>query len=226
MGRKSDSRRRAAGVKALAALLVLSFTFSASCAFLPGYTSSADIAAENLAIAEGYAGLSKHDKAELYYKKASRVREFRNAGNWGLARTYALTGNWKEAIPLLEGLYAQDNSNVLIKKAYAYALVAGGASDKGLELYASLKEKSPDDPQSAVNYVEALTLAGKWQEALDASSAIRDKFPEAGETSRLDTLEEKCKAALNPAAADGAGTVEPAAGDQKSAPESAPTANP
>lgn len=180
------------------AILFSGAAILASCALIPGYTSASDVAAENLAIADGYAGLSKYDKAAQYYKKAERVKVYRNAARWGLARSRAMTGDWAAAAELLEGLHRQDSTNRLVSEAYAYALVKNGSTDEGLSLYSSIRASSPDDADAAVNYAEALSLAGKWEDALSAINEIREKFPDADALARLDGIEKKCEEALNP----------------------------
>ena len=111
----------------LAVVLLSCVASVSSCALMPGYSSAADIAAENLAIADGYAGLSNFDKAASYYQKAARVKSYRNAAQWGLARSSAMLGDWDTAVTLLEGLLRQDGANRLVKEAFAYALVKKGA---------------------------------------------------------------------------------------------------
>jgi len=70
--------------------------FLASCASTGGMTIPADTAAGYLEIADGYAGISKYDKAIPFYRKAAGNPDYANAASYGLARAYALTGKWTD----------------------------------------------------------------------------------------------------------------------------------
>ncbi len=203
------ARVAASGGGLLLAFALLSCVASvSSCALMPGYSSAADIAAENLAIADGYAGLSNFDKAAFYYKKAARVKAYRNAAQWGLARSSAMSGDWDTAVTLLEGLLRQDGANRLVKEAFAYALVKKGDTERGLALYKAITEEDPENATAAVNYAEALCIAGKWEESLSAAKDARERFPEAGALSRLDAIESKCETELGIAQPAPAGEAE------------------
>lgn len=183
--RKSALKGRAGGILLLASLWGL-----ASCALVPGYTPRSVLAAENLAVAEGYAELSNYPKAQEYYRKAARSKDYRNAAEWGLARSLALSGDFTSALPLLEGLLKRDSQNRMLLEARAYALVALERTEDGLAAYGELRESYPDDPEAAVDYVAALTLAKRWDDALGLATQVRERFPDAEALSRLERLEE------------------------------------
>lgn len=178
-----------AGRVGIALLLAAHWSLS-SCALLPGYTPSAVLAAENLAVADGYAELSKFSKAQEYYRKAARSKAYRNAAEWGLARSLALSGDFASALPVLEGLLERDGKNRMLLEARAYALVMLSRADDGLAAYDKLRSDFPDDPEAAADYVAALVLAERWDEALEESERVRERFPDSDALSRLDKLDE------------------------------------
>lgn len=169
-----------------------------------------DIAAEYYAIAEGYAGTSKYDKAISYYEKAARYKNFANAAHYGLARVYALSGKWDESCALLDGLYAQDPANEMIATAYAFALASEGRSVKALGLYEAIYGAHGDDPQAGRNYAEILVLVQRYQDALDLIAELKKKFPDADAMKGIDDLAKKAEAALNPAESTGETAADPA----------------
>lgn len=179
-------------------LALFALVIASSCALMPGYTSAEELAAENLAIADGYAGLEKYGKAIDYYRKASRSPKYRNAADWGLARSLSLSGDWEAALPILERLHGQDRENRLIAEAYAYALISSGKLDEGLDAYRSVYDRDRDNPEAAVNYVEALAISERWDSVLSEAAVVRSAFPENENLARLDALEEKARTALAP----------------------------
>jgi thioredoxin-like negative regulator of GroEL len=183
------------------------------------FGSDKDIAAEYYAIAEGYTGTSKYDKAIDYYEKAARYKNFANAAHYGLARVYALSGKWDESCALLDELYAQDNANEMITTAYAFALASEGRSVKALGLYEAIWKAHADDPQAGRNYAEILVLVQRYQDALDLIDELKKKFPDADAMKGIDELAKKAEAALNPAESTDGTATDPAATDGKAAPD-------
>ncbi len=177
---------------------VVAAAILSSCALSPAYTPYSDMAAENLSIADGYFDIGQYDKATTYYKKAQRAGKYRNAADWGLARVAARKGDWPLAVSLLERLHSMDAKNFMVTEAYAYALIASGNAERGVGLYESLAKERNDSPEAAVNYAEALVLAGKWEDALAAAAEARKAFPDGDSLSRLDAVEEKARAAHAP----------------------------
>lgn len=178
--------------------LIGSFLLITSCAVFRGSLAYRDIAAEYYNIAEGYAGLSKYDKAILYYQKASLQKEFRNAAEYGMGRMYALSGKWHEACDVFSGLYKKDPDNELIASAYAYALASDGKKEQALEMYAALYRKHPDDPQVMRNYAEMQVVSGKYAEALETVESLKVKFPDSDALKGIDALEKKANDGLSP----------------------------
>jgi predicted Zn-dependent protease len=165
------------------------------------FGSDKDIAAEHYAIAEGYAGNAKYDKAIEYYQKAARYKKFENAANYGLTRVYALSGKWEESCALLEALHAQDPDNTMITSSYAFVLASEGRSVKAMDLYERVYHASEDDPQAGRNYAEILVIVQRYQDALDVIAELKEKFPDADAMKGIDDLEKKATAGLNPAKA-------------------------
>lgn len=187
------------------ALVAAALVAVSACATPGGSNRDADIAAEYYAIAEGYAGLSKYDKAAEYYRKAARRKEYANAASYGLARAYALSGKWTDARDTLAPLYAQDTGNRMLSSAYAFALASSGETKKAVELYSELWRAVPDDPQTGRNYAEILFVAGSYGDALALAEDLQKRFPDVDALKGLDDLVKKAKDKL--AAPEPAGSV-------------------
>lgn len=184
--------------KTVLPLIVVMLFVSTSCAVLGGSAGRRDIAAEYYAVAEGYAGISKYDKAIEYYRKAALRKEFANAANYGLGRMYALSGKWSEACEQFSPLYKAEPSNGLIASAYAFALASNGQKDEALAVYELVYQNSADDPVAARNYAGMLVLTGKYTEALVEIAALKKNFPDSDAVKGIDELEKKAQQGLNP----------------------------
>ena len=175
-------------------LIILASCSLIACSMLPQAK-----AAEYYELAEGYADLSKYDKAINYYKKAGQRKEYVNASNYGLARMYAFSAKWDEASKLFSDLYKQDPESTMIASAYAYSLASSGQYDKALSLYDSLYQKNNDDPVLARNYAEMLFISKKYEETLAQITLMKEKFPDTDALKGIDALEKKVNDAINPA---------------------------
>jgi predicted Zn-dependent protease len=175
--------------------LLLSFFLLQSCA---SASTSKEMAGEYYSLAEGYTETGKYGKAVALYKKAALRKEYRNAADFGLARAYALDGNWAGASSLLERLHKADPGNVLVTTAYAYALVSSGDVGRSLALYKALYDQNPEDSVCARNYAELLFLAGKYDETAAQIAVIKEKFIDTEGAKGLDSLEKKLATALAP----------------------------
>ncbi len=154
---------------------------------------------EYFAIAEGYAGLSKYEKALDYYRKANKSRQLENASQYGIGRMHALLGNWEDAVATFAKLYAKDPDNGIIAFAYAYSLAARGEADQAVEVYRKLYETDRENLKYARDYAEILVIAGRYREGLDQIGVIKEKFPDSDAVKDIDALEKKANEGLNPA---------------------------
>lgn len=160
--------------------------------------SSKEMAGEYYALAEGYVETAKYDKAIPYYKKAAQRKEYKNAAEFGLARAYALSGNWDDSYALLARLHGIDPDNTLIGTAYAYALVNVNRIDEALSLYASLCAARSDDSVLSRNYSELLFVAGRYEETGYEIAWIKSQFPDSDGSKDIASLEKKLETALAP----------------------------
>lgn len=160
--------------------------------------SSKEMAGEYYALAEGYVETAKYDKAIPYYKKAAQRKEYKNSAEFGLARAYALSGNWDDSYALLARLHGLDPDNTLIGTAYAYALVNVNRIDEALSLYASLCAARSDDSVLSRNYAELLFVAGRYEETGYEIAWIKSQFPDSDGAKDIASLEKKLEAALAP----------------------------
>jgi len=188
-----DLRQTAAAACGFALCVLFS-----SCATANAGLAGQNIASEYYAIAEGYAELSKFDKAILYYRKASLRREYANAAGYGLGRMYALSGKWQEACDEFAVLYKKDPDNTLIAGAYAFALASNGQTGEALALYGMLWQKNPVDPQTGRNYAAMLVLAARYEEALALIAELNEKYPDAEALKGIGEIEKKAEDALKP----------------------------
>jgi len=169
-----------------------------SCVLIGCQTIPLGRASEYYELAEGYADLSKYDKAISYYEKAGEREEYLNASKYGLARMYAFSAKWDEASKLFSDLYKQDPESTMIASAYAYSLASSGQYDKALSLYASLFIKNNDDPVLARNYAEMLFISKKYDETLAQITLMKEQFPDTDALKGIDALEKKVNDAINP----------------------------
>ena len=153
---------------------------------------------EYFAIAEGYAGISKYDKALDYYRKAGKSRQLENASRYGIGRMCALLGNWEEAVAAFSTLYAKDPDNGIVSFAYAYSLAAGGKPEQAVALYKKIYDTDRENLRYARDYAEILVIAGRYQEGLDQIGVIKEKFPDSDAVKDIDALEKKANDGLNP----------------------------
>lgn len=174
--------------------------------------SGKDMAGEYYTLAEAYSEVKKYDKAIVYYEKAAASREYSNAAKYGLARSYALTGNWDGAVKILSSLLKRDPDNKTLASSYAFALVSSSRMDEGLTLYKILWEKYPDDSVMARNYAELLFIAGKYDETTAQIALIKERFPDTEGSKNIAALEKKIEDATAPKKEEGEGS-----GDAKDA---------
>ncbi len=174
-----------------AALVLFSVCFF-SCA--SGGGAKGSFGAEYMELGDGYAGLSKYDKAALFYQKAAAAPEYRNAAEYSLARVKALSGDWVSAIPLLEGLLSRDSENLLVSSALAYAYAASGKTESALSTYEALWQRFSDDPVSGLNYVDVLRIAGEKEKALAVLEEIKNRFPDTDQQKRIEEIATKLAA--------------------------------
>jgi len=173
-----------------------------SCATVGNGLVEQNVASEYYAIAEGYAGLSKYDKAILYYRKAAVRKEYANAANYGLGRMYALSGKWREARDVFSDLYAKDPENTLVASAYAYALASNGQTGEALALYETVWRRNSGDPQGMRNYASMLVLAERYGEAIALIAELKEKFPDTDALKGIEELEKKAADGMKPPAED------------------------
>lgn len=176
-------------------LIALFAILSASCATV---ARNQEMCEEYFAIAEGYAGISKYEKALDYYRKAITCKPLENASAYGIGRMSALLGNWDDAIDSFYTLYSKEPDNSIVAFAYAFSLASGGKTDLALEMYKKNYEKDTENPKLARDYAEILVLSGKYQECLDQITLIKEKFPDSDAVKDIDALEKKANLGLNP----------------------------
>lgn len=185
--------------RAFIGVLVIALSTSCvSCALTGSAGLRKDIACEYYALAEGYAGLSKYDRAEQYYLLASKQEEYRNASMYGVARMKALSGKWAESAALLKVLYEQDAANTLLASAYAYALVNTSETEAAKQIYQRLYESNMDDPGTCKNFAQVLVLAGDYKDALVLISELEKKFAGNEIVLQLQKIREAAEKALLP----------------------------
>jgi len=167
-----------------------------SCAMMGNSVVKKEIAVEYMELADAYAAVKKYDKAATFYERAAKHDEYYNATRYKLARMYALSGKWENAVEVLEELYLQEPDNLLISNAYSYALVSLGELEKALPIYEKNYAEHDDNPVQARNYAEILFLAQRWDDATACIELLREQFGDTEELSDLDNLEKRIAAAI------------------------------
>lgn len=169
-----------------------------SCVMFSPIRIQKELATEYFTIAEGYADISRYDKAIEFYNKALAQKEFVNASKYGLGRMYSLSGKWKEACASFSELYTQEPENDLISTAYAYALVSNGQTSEALEIYEVVWKRNDEDPSAIRNYAEILYLSGRYSETLSYIDALKEKYPDSEAMKGIEILEKKTQDGLAP----------------------------
>lgn len=150
-----------------------------------------ELAAEYLELADAYEEVKRYDKAITYYERAAEHEEYFNATRYKLARVYALTGKWEQAISVLDILYTREPDNLLISNAYAFALLSAGDKEKAFPIYEKNYIENEHDPVQARNYAEMLFLAERYQESREIILKMREEYGDAEYLSDLDDLEKR-----------------------------------
>jgi len=176
-------------------LLVASFTLS-SCAFTGNSVVKQELAAEYMELADAYVAVRKYDKAAAFYERAGAHKAYYNATRYKLARMYALSGKWENAVEILEPLYTMEPENLLVANSYSYALVSLGELEKALPIYEKNYSENTDNPVQARNYAEILFLAKRWDDCTAHIARMREQFGDAEELSDLSDLEKRIEAAI------------------------------
>lgn len=172
--------------------------FFSSCAMFDPPSIQKELAAEYFTIAEGYADISRYDKAIEFYNKSLAQKEYVNASKYGLGRMYSLSGKWKEACDYFSELYTQEPENDLVSTAYAYALVSNGQTSEALEIYEAVWKRNDEDPVVIRNYAEILHLSGRYSETLSLIDALKEKYPDSEAMKGIEVLEKKAQDGLAP----------------------------
>ena len=179
----------------LLCLLAASFTLS-SCAFTGNSVVRQELAAEYMDLADAYVAVKKYDKAATFYERAGTHKAYYNATRYKLARMYALSGKWENAVEILEPLYTMEPENLLVANSYSYALVSLGELDKALPIYEKNYVENTDNPVQARNYAEILFLAKRWDDCAAHIARMREQFGDAEELSDLADLEKRIEVAI------------------------------
>ncbi len=140
-----------------------------------------DLSKAYFELAQGYAEIKKYDKAIEYYQKSADDPVYTNAAEYELARMYALKGEWKTAIKLLELHYKKAQENTVIRNAFAYALAAGGETERACALYKKVYESDQENPETVFNYIRILIVVKNYDEAQKILDAAKITFVENAE---------------------------------------------
>ncbi|MGP1594657.1 MAG: tetratricopeptide repeat protein [Treponema sp.] len=167
-------------------------------AVFAGGKADSKLAKEYFDLAQAFTEVSKYEKAIEYYRKAAADPAHKNAAEYNLARVYGLQNDWENACTLLEKQYKAAPDNSVICSAFAYALAAGGKTERAANLYKTIYTNNKENPEAAFNYVRILITAKKYQEGLTFLESVKADFPENTEKRIYDELESKLKTLLEP----------------------------
>ena len=167
-----------------AALITFSFISCSSNKFafpIPGENATAitNIYAEYLNIADIYFSLEKFDKAETYYKAAMGNKDIYWHAFYKLAKCYAYQSKWGDAQAAYETMLKRDPENISLQSSIAYIYAMNGNTEKSINMYCELLEKSPDQSELLENYICVLLAADKKEEAGEQYNLLKEKFPES-----------------------------------------------
>ncbi len=162
--------------------------------FAKGRTDT-EFAQDCFELAQGYAEVSKYDKAIEWFRKAAKDPDHTNAAEYQIARMYAMKEDWKKAAALLEPHYKKAPENTVIRTAFAYTLAAAGETERAVSMYKTIYENDRENPEAACNYIRIMIIAKKYDNAQTLLETVKTQFVENNEKKILDELEEKIKKA-------------------------------
>lgn len=180
----------------LSAFLIIFSLFLFSCAsdsFVPGAGSRQieNIYKEYMILADSYYDIQKYEKAEVFYKKASDLKELYWPCSYKLAEVYLKLSKWDQAETYLKKLIERDSDNSVLQEKYAFALASKGDFDSALKIYSELCNIENPSQSSLENYLVLLVTKEQTEEAKVQLEILKEKFPS---NTNISKYEEK----LNP----------------------------
>ena len=172
-------------------LLLCSFTFSCtSYGAVKVVANEEKIILKNLAteyanIADSYFDLKKYDKAITYYDKALDIQKKDVSIMYKLARTYALSSKWYEAIDLFQSLLKLDPNNNLFNTSLAYVYAMSGNLDAAMNIYEELYSNNNYNIELLNNYTRLLIDINDIEKAEMLLTKMTEIDPEHDSTKKL-----------------------------------------
>lgn len=132
---------------------------------------------EYLSLGDEYASLEKYEKAVSFYEKALPSKTFYWTALYKLARTNALSKNWKKAKKYYTALLTRDSENVNLKTSLAYIEAMSGNFESAKKIYETLVSDETAPESIYTNYESVLLSMKKIDDAETLLSRIKEKFP-------------------------------------------------
>ena len=142
-------------------LFFISFSFFISCqssSFIPGQKNIQinNLYIEYFKIADSYYKLQDYTSAAEYYKKAMNSKEIYWDAYYKLAKTYAASTNWDQALFMFVKLQERDPENSGLKASLAYLYSMKGDFIKAKEIYEELLQTEEVNEKYLENYIAIL----------------------------------------------------------------------
>lgn len=144
------------------AIVFISFNFfnfsCSSTSIVPGQQKVVidNIYVEYSNIGDSYFKLEDYTNAVKYYKMAMQNRKIYWAVYYKMAKAYAYSSNWNEALPMYETMLKRDPENNSLKASLAYIYIQQGQLKKAGDYYSSLLEIDPLNEKYLENYLAIL----------------------------------------------------------------------
>lgn len=151
----------------------------ASDSFVPGAGEKRieNIYKEYMSLADSYYEIQKYEKAEVFYKKASALKELYWPCSYKLADVSLKLSKWNEAESYLKKLIARDSENIVLNEKYAYVLASKGDFDGAMAIYKELCTKEDPGQSSLENYLVILISKDMVEEGKIQLEVLKEKFP-------------------------------------------------
>ncbi|MCR5187381.1 MAG: hypothetical protein K6C97_00490 [Treponema sp.] len=131
------------------------FTSCQSFSLIPGHSNKVfnNIYVEYVNIGDTYYKLEDYTNAIKYYNMALQNKTIYWDVYYKLAKVYAISSNWDQALPMFLKLQKRDPDNTAIKASIAYIYSMQGKIEEAKNIYEELLEIEPVNEKYLENYI-------------------------------------------------------------------------
>ena len=166
---------------AIAAIAVIAFALSSSCASSPSSVQ----AREWLAIGNAWAEKGEWARAGTAWSRAIELNPKLTGASYNMVRSLAESGDYEKAIAAADSLLTQDPSNVRVLSLKAYSLARSGRNDEALSVYEKVVAQDPLSPDAVYNAALLKSLTGRMDQAIADLAKLFEALPDDYQSAAL-----------------------------------------